>query len=184
MFFIDPSNLGEFNPSGESLLASSAALAPLTMFAYLGLESATVPAGDVKDAARTIPRSTIIGISIAAALYVLGTVVVMGVVPREQLVHSVAPFSDAATDHVGLLGRLGDHRRGDPVVDRRTERLDPADGTGADGGRSRRPVPPAFDRLSARGVPALGIVISASLATALVLIEVVRLARACAPSTT
>ena len=54
--------LSEFNPSGQSLLASSAALAPLTMFAYLGLESATVPAGDVKDPARTIPRSTIIGI--------------------------------------------------------------------------------------------------------------------------
>ena len=32
------------------------------MFAYLGLESATVPAGDVRDPERTIPRSTILGI--------------------------------------------------------------------------------------------------------------------------
>jgi len=66
------------------------------MFAYLGLESATVPAGDVRDPKRTISRSTIFGISIAASLYVLGTVVVMGVVPREQLVTSLAPFQDAA----------------------------------------------------------------------------------------
>ena len=66
------------------------------MFAYLGLESATVPAGDVKDPERTIPRSTILGISIAMLLYVLGTIAVMGIVPREQLVKSVAPFSDAA----------------------------------------------------------------------------------------
>ena len=45
LFFIRPGNLSEFNPSGQSLLASAATLAPLTMFAYLGLESATVPVG-------------------------------------------------------------------------------------------------------------------------------------------
>ena len=96
IFFIDPSHFSEFNPSGVPLLQASAALAPLTMFAYLGLESATVPAGDVRDPERTIPRSTVLGIAIAAALYILGTVVVMGLVPRQQLVNSVAPFSDAA----------------------------------------------------------------------------------------
>ena len=96
LFFIDPSNFSEFNPSGKSLLSASAALAPLTMFAFLGLESATVPAGDVTDPKRTIPRSTILGITIATLLYVLGTTAVMGLVPREQLVHSIAPFSDAA----------------------------------------------------------------------------------------
>ena len=96
LMFIRPENLSEFNPSGESLLASAATLAPLTMFAYLGLESATVPAGDVKDPGRTIPRSTILGVSIAALLYVLGTTVVLGVVPRDELVKSAAPFADAA----------------------------------------------------------------------------------------
>ena len=63
LFFIDTSHFSEFNPSGKSLLSASAALAPLTMFAFLGLESATVPAGDVKDPKRTIPRSTVLGIS-------------------------------------------------------------------------------------------------------------------------
>ena len=96
LFYIDPTHFSEFNASGKPLLTATAALAPLTMFAYLGLESATVPAGDVKDPERTIPRSTILGISIAMLLYVLGTIAVMGIVPREQLVKSVAPFSDAA----------------------------------------------------------------------------------------
>ena len=105
IFFIDPSHFSEFNPSGVPLLQASAALAPLTMFAYLGLESATVPAGDVRDPERTIPRSTVLGIAIAAALYILGTVVVMGLVPRQQLVNSVAPFSDAARI---LWGRPGE----------------------------------------------------------------------------
>ena len=47
------------------------------MFAYLRLESATVPAGDVKDPERTIPRSTILGIVVATLLYVFGTIAVM-----------------------------------------------------------------------------------------------------------
>jgi amino acid transporter len=171
LFFVDPSNLGGFNPSGEPLITAAAALAPLTMFAYLGLESATVPAGDVKDAARTIPRSTIIGISIAALLYVLGTVVVMGVVPREQLVNSVAPFSDAARIMWGtwggwaitaavILSSIG-ALNGWTLLMGQVPMAAARDGL----------FPPAFDRLSAQGVPALGIVISASLATALVLIQ-------------
>ena len=84
LFFIDLSHFSEFNPSGEPSAASTAALAPLTMFAFLGLESATVPAGDVRDPERTIPLSTVLGITIAASLYVLGTIVVMGVLPRSS----------------------------------------------------------------------------------------------------
>ena len=86
---------GGLNPSGQPLFTAIAALAPLTMFAYLGLESATVPAGDVVNPARTIPQSTMLGIAVAGALYVLGTFVVLGIVPREQLVSSAAPFADA-----------------------------------------------------------------------------------------
>jgi amino acid transporter len=102
LFFIDTSNLSEFNPSGKSVLSSVAALAPATMFAFLGLESATIPAGDVIDPTRTIPRSTVLGITVAALLYVFGTMVVMGLVPREQLVHSVAPFRAGNRASCGL----------------------------------------------------------------------------------
>ena len=107
LFFVDLSHFEHFNPSGKTLLELSAALAPLTMFAYLGLESATVPAGDVIDAERTIPRSTILGITIAALLYVLGTIAVIGLLPPEQLAHSLSPFSDAAR----VIGGSGVRRR-------------------------------------------------------------------------
>ena len=70
LFYIDPTHFSTFNASGKPLLSATAALAPLTMFAYLGLESATVPAGDVKNPERTIPRSTILGIIIAMLLCV------------------------------------------------------------------------------------------------------------------
>ena len=82
LFYVDGEFFSTLNPSGQSLLAASAALAPLTMFAFLGLESATVPAGDVVDPERTIPRSTLLGVGVSSLLYVLGTTVVLGVVPR------------------------------------------------------------------------------------------------------
>jgi basic amino acid/polyamine antiporter, APA family len=172
LFFIDTSNLSEFNPSGESLLAASAALAPLTMFAFLGMESATIPAGDVIDPKRTIPISTVLGISIAALLYVFGTTAVMGLVPREQLIHSVAPFSDAArviwggwgaavisiAVIISALGALNGWTLLMGQVPMAAARDDL--------------FPPVFARLSQNGVPAIGIVISAIFATLLILSQV------------
>jgi amino acid transporter len=171
LFYIRPENLPAFNPSGESLLTASAALAPLTMFAYLGLESATVPAGDVKDPTRTIPRSTILGISIAALLYVLGTVVVFGVVPQQQLMSSIAPFTDAARLMWGAWGA------GAIAIAVIISSIGALNGWTLMMGQvpmaaaQDRVFPPAFGRLSARGVPALGIVISAALATGMVAFE-------------
>jgi arginine:agmatine antiporter len=141
------------------------------MFAYLGLESATVPAGDVQNPERTIPRSTMLGIFIAGLLYVLGTIVVMGVVPRAELVASGAPFADAARLMWGswaatvvalavMLSSLG-ALNGWTLMMGQVPMAAAAD----------RVFPAVFGRLSPRGVPAVGLMISASLATALVLVQ-------------
>jgi len=171
LLFINPSHFSEFNPSGLPLLEASAALAPLTMFAYLGLESATVPAGDVREPERTIPRSTILGIAIAATLYILGTIVVMGLVPREELVHSVAPFSDAARVMWGRSGEIAisiavvlssiGALNGWTLVMGQVPMAAARDGL----------FPAVFSKLSSRNVPAVGIVVSALFATVLVLIQ-------------
>jgi arginine:agmatine antiporter len=141
------------------------------MFAYLGLESATVPAGDVRDPERTIPRSTMLGIGIAALLYLLGTVAVMGVLPREQLAQSPAPFADAATAMWGpwaggvlgvavMISSLG-ALNGWTLLMGQVPMAAATDGL----------FPSVFGRISARGVPAFGIVLSVSLATLLLLIQ-------------
>lgn len=171
LFYVQGDNLAEFNPSGEPLLQAAAALAPLTMFAYLGLESATVPAGDVRDPVRTIPRSTLIGVGIAAVLYVLGTVVVLGVVPREQLARSVAPFADAARLMWGEWAAVGVTAA---VIVSSIGALNGWTllmGQVPMAAANDRVFPSAFGRVSARGVPALGIVISATLATAMVCLQ-------------
>jgi APA family basic amino acid/polyamine antiporter len=81
--------------------ASLSAAATLTLWAFLGLESGTIPAGSIEDPGRTIPRATVIGTLIAGAIYIVSTVGVMSLVPAETLATTTAPFADAARALVG-----------------------------------------------------------------------------------
>lgn len=102
--FIEPSNFSPVNVSGASPAAAIAACAALTLWAFIGLESATVPAGDVIEPERTIPRATVIGTSVAAGVYIIVTVVSLGVLPSSELQGSTAPLADVARVMWGDLG--------------------------------------------------------------------------------
>ena len=73
----------------------------LTLWAFIGLESATVPAEEVKDPERTIPRATYLGTAVTTLIYIVATVAVMGIIPLATLQSSNAPFADAATSIFG-----------------------------------------------------------------------------------
>jgi basic amino acid/polyamine antiporter, APA family len=79
--------------------------ATLTLWAFIGLESATVPAASVKNPTRTIPIATVLGMSIAAVAYIASSVAIMGMVPNEMLQNSVFPFADAAEVIFGTWGK-------------------------------------------------------------------------------
>ncbi len=96
VFWIHGSHFSPFNASGDSNYGAITAAATLTLWAFIGLESATVPAEDVEDPKHTIPRATLVGTAVTALVYILGTVVVMGVIPLDTLANSTAPFADAA----------------------------------------------------------------------------------------
>jgi APA family basic amino acid/polyamine antiporter len=66
-----------------------------------------VVAGRVRDPERNVTRATLLGTAACAAVYLLGTVAVFGLVSHEALVGSTAPFSDAA-DAIFGGGRAGD----------------------------------------------------------------------------
>jgi len=95
LFFIDGANYEPFAPHGTSLSLLSTTAA-LTMWAFIGLESATVPADEVRDPERTIPRATILGTGITTIVYILATVAIMGIIPAATLAGSTSPFADAA----------------------------------------------------------------------------------------
>lgn len=105
-FWIDMQNYTPLNISGQSDFAAISAAAALTLWAYLGLESATVPAGEVINPKKTIPRATIFGVLIAAAVYISVTAVAIGVVPSERLAGSAAPLADVAREMWGVAGGI------------------------------------------------------------------------------
>ena len=166
LLFFDGANFGAFNAGGGSLFGSVTAAA-LTLWAFIGLESATVPAEDVTDPKRTIPRSTIIGTLVTALVYILGTVAVMGVIPAGVLAGSNAPFADAAAEMFG--GWAGDAVAVGAIVS----------AFGALNGwillqgqipmaaARDRLFPAAFARTSRSGAPVLGLVVSSVLVTLL-----------------
>lgn len=99
LFFINSDNLTPFAPEGTWSAISAAA--PLTLWAFIGLESATVAAGEVRDPEKNIPRATVYGTLAATVVYILGTVAVMGIIPTETLAGSTSPFADAAGEMFG-----------------------------------------------------------------------------------
>jgi APA family basic amino acid/polyamine antiporter len=70
------------------------AAAILTLWPLLGLESATVPAENVIDPERNIPRSTLWGTIVTAIIYVIACSAVILLIPGSQLKDSNAPFAD------------------------------------------------------------------------------------------
>ena len=96
IFYVDFANFQPFNTSGESGFAAITATTALTLFAFLGLESATIPSGNIDKPEKTIPRATMIGTIITILIYIMGSFVVMGMIPTSDLAESNAPFADAA----------------------------------------------------------------------------------------
>lgn len=96
LFAIDSSNFVPFNQSAKSDISAIHAVAMLTLWAFIGLESGTVPSQHVKNPTKTIPRATILGTILCALLYMLVTVSVLGLIPAEILAQSSAPLADAA----------------------------------------------------------------------------------------
>jgi APA family basic amino acid/polyamine antiporter len=167
LFWLDGGNFSPFNTSGDSNFGAITGAATLTLWAFIGLESATVPAEEIEDAERTIPRSTLWGTGIVAGIYILGTIAVMGVIPPDVLANSTAPFADAAEEMWGSLAgdlvALGavisafGCLNGWILLQGQVPYAAARDGL----------FPKAFGRLNARRAPAVGLVVSSVLLTAL-----------------
>ncbi len=168
LLFFNLENFKPFNVSELPPFAAIAATAAMTLWAFLGLESATIPADEVQDPARTIPRATILGTFSASLIYILGTVAVMGVIPPSVLADSTAPYADAASAMWGgwavyavaagaAISSFG-ALNGWILLQGQVPLAVAKDGL----------FPAVFARVSGRGTPVHGIVISSVLATLLI----------------
>jgi len=95
-FFWQWVNFQPFLQENVSFWPALAATASMTLYAFLGFESATIPAQSIKHPRHTIPLATTLGTILTAGVYIICTAGVMGLVPMQELAQSAAPMADAA----------------------------------------------------------------------------------------
>ena len=88
-------NLPVVNPTGAEPLSVLSATTLLTMFAFVGLDVGVMPAGNVANPTRTLPRAVVLGTLTVAVVYILATAAVMLLIPASSLAASTSPFADA-----------------------------------------------------------------------------------------
>jgi amino acid transporter len=100
-FFVSPSAIAWPGlPDGEALGRSVL----LLIFAYSGAEVALAPSGEVKDPARTVPRSLFLALGVTTLLYVAIQLVAQGVSGALLSRQTTAPLAAAAGRFLGPAG--------------------------------------------------------------------------------
>ncbi len=69
----------------------------ICLWAFVGVESAAVSSGMVKNPKRTVPLATMLGTTLAGVIYILSTQVIAGMFPAAEVAASSAPFALATT---------------------------------------------------------------------------------------
>ena len=99
LFFLNPQAY-EFGPSPTTAAFSQSVL--LLVYAFTGFEMATIPAGEVKDPQRSLPRALLIAMLVVAVLYIMIQIVCVGTLPG--LAQSQKPLADAGAHFLGTAG--------------------------------------------------------------------------------
>lgn len=102
LFAIRSENLAITDPPALPALARSSIL---LIFAFAGIEAALVPGGEVRDAARTVPRAIFIAMAVITLLYAGLQFVAQGVLGAALATSTAAPLADAAGAAMGGWAR-------------------------------------------------------------------------------
>jgi APA family basic amino acid/polyamine antiporter len=100
-------NFSPFAPFGIGSFGSALVL---IFWAYAGFEISTIPAGEIRDPSRTIPRAILVGISIVTIFYLTTNIVLFGIRPWNLLSSDKAPLAtatDAVLSSVPTLALIG-----------------------------------------------------------------------------
>lgn len=100
-FVTNPSAYSAHPPTTPANLHDVIVASTVAIFAMLGVECATIPAGKVQDPARTIPRATMVGTILTALVYIAISLIPMLLIPQAELAVSDAPFSDLFARFLG-----------------------------------------------------------------------------------
>src|SRR2546423_10556524 len=102
IFFIHPVNLSWSAWPGSKALGDSVIL---LIFAFVGIEVALIPSGEVKNPSRTVPRSAYLALVITTIIYILIQIVAQGTLGGDLANHPDAPLAESAAKFLGNFGR-------------------------------------------------------------------------------
>ena len=102
IFFIHPPNLTFTGWPGSKLLGDAVIL---LIFAFVGIEVALIPSGEVRNPARTVPRSAYLALVTTTIIYILIQLVAQGTLGADLANHKDAPLAEAAATFLGHIGR-------------------------------------------------------------------------------
>jgi APA family basic amino acid/polyamine antiporter len=146
----------------------------ICLFSYLGVETAAVAAGKVRNPERNVPKSTIYGTLASAVVYLLSLVAVFGILPAAALAsdsnqasYSAAADSIAGGSWLGYLVAIAVIISGIGALNGWTMICAEMPLAAAKDGL----FPKVFGSLSGKGVPAFGIIASTALASVAVVIS-------------
>ncbi len=97
-------NFQPFNPSDKPLFSSILSASILTMWTFIGIESATIPAHKVENPTHVIPKATLWGTGLVALFYIILSAFIIGLLPNDSLQSNSTPFALAATQVFGEWG--------------------------------------------------------------------------------
>jgi basic amino acid/polyamine antiporter, APA family len=156
-------------PTAPMTLSNLMAASTVALFAMLGVECATVPAGRVRDPERTIPRATMAGTILTAAIYVCVSIVPLLLIPEKELAVSSAPFVDLLDRYAGhsqwfaafvVVSGLGALNGWTLLTGELTRSMS-----------MHGVLPASLARLNGRGAPAVALVVTGGFASAMVLMN-------------
>jgi APA family basic amino acid/polyamine antiporter len=97
IFFFDSNNFSmSESVENQDISTSLAQVTLLTLWGFVGVESATTPAGSIQNPQKTIPRALILGTLVVAIVYIFNSISIMGLIPGAELQNSSAPYVDAS----------------------------------------------------------------------------------------
>ena len=76
------------------------------IYAFLGVEVALVPSGEIRDPAKTIPRAVFLALAVTTTLYLAIQTVAQGLLGPSMASYSAAPLAEATARVLGPSGRL------------------------------------------------------------------------------
>ncbi|MBS3058071.1 MAG: amino acid permease [Candidatus Diapherotrites archaeon] len=106
VFASNPSqSLQNFSPFSPFGFESFGEIIVLVFWAFVGFELATIPAGEIKNPRKTIPKAIIIGVSIVAFFYIITNISLIAIAGMQLAGHD-APLALAASLSLGAIGAL------------------------------------------------------------------------------